>query len=458
MRRIRWASIGLTVAAIALLILLPQCTSVHRDQVYVSPDGVVHHVVNGEEMEVTIRGLQATTQPSTAQSAGWTGRGDFRADPAHLPAYVTVTIVSESPGAFTRQSSSISAEHVDIQLLPEAAPAQAKSNKDASSIRLSILRPAGRLVLTGVGDAKSASGNVTFDPDPNYFPELQRLTGTPITPERTLALMLDDLPLDYVQAIRDAGYQPSLDDVLSLRHHGVTPGYAKGFREAGYEFSCAQLIQLNNYGIRPDYARELREAGYDLGIDQIIKLNNYGIRPGYMKGLAAAGYKFDVDQVIHLNNYGIRPEYVQAFADAGYRLQVDQLVKLSNYGIRPELAKATTQASRKQLTTDELINLSQYGIRAEYITGFSQAGYNFSTSELIKLSQYGIRPDYAKGMRDAGYSFSADDLIQLSQYGVRPDFAAALHVTDRPNLGARDIIDLSQKGIDAQTLRKLRGS
>ncbi len=54
--------------------------------------------------------------------------------------------------------------------------------------------------------------------------------------------------------MKEEGYRPStIDEIVRLRDHGVTPGFVNHVRARGYKEETAEgLIYLKNCGLRKD--------------------------------------------------------------------------------------------------------------------------------------------------------------------------------------------------------------
>jgi hypothetical protein len=60
--------------------------------------------------------------------------------------------------------------------------------------------------------------------------------------------------VEHVKAMKEEGYRPStIDEIVRLRDHGVTPGFVNHVRARGYKEETAEgLIYLKNCGLRKD--------------------------------------------------------------------------------------------------------------------------------------------------------------------------------------------------------------
>ena len=64
----------------------------------------------------------------------------------------------------------------------------------------------------------------------------------------------------------------TLEPLIELRDHGVTPAYVRQLSEQGYKGLAADdLRRSRDHGITPEYVRAMQEAGYTaLPMEQLI--------------------------------------------------------------------------------------------------------------------------------------------------------------------------------------------
>ncbi len=320
-----------------------------------------------------------------------------------------------SPIQLTSKWTEDKAEHVSSTFI--AKP----DNKSATQPdAITIKRDSGMLTL-------ARSGEASLRISTEYLAALSEITGQSVPPHRGLEVFSHDLKLSYARAIRDAAYKPTFADLINLDRHGVKPQFAKAARDAGYDFSIADLIDLDRHGVSADTVRGLKEAGFNLTASQIVDFDRHGIGVAYARDMRKAGIEQPRD-IIELDRHGISGSYVQAMGTAGYTQPKD------------------------------LIELDRHGISKDYAAKLKQVGYTFSVNDLIELDRHGVGSDYAAKLKEAGYDFSAQDLIKLDRHGVSSSFAAALAEPGKPKLSCDTLVDLSNKGIDAATIKKIRGS
>jgi len=314
-----------------------------------------------------------------------------------------------------------------------------------------LKREAGTLKFDRTTDA---GGQVTLTIDPAYIAAVTDATGQTPTADQKLALFRSGMGLGYVRAIKDAGYKVTLEELFDLRNNGVSADYIVALKKAGYDLKPAQIVNLSRNGIGRDFAVSLRESGFVLTDEQLVKLSRNGVGRDYARDMKAAGYG-GVDDIVELSRNGISRSFAQQMGHGGKR-PVKALIELNRNGVGPSYGDSFAKLGY-EFSDDDLIKLARNGVGANFAKSILEAGYTFSADELIELSRNGVSSDYAKRARQAGYRLTAGDLVELSRNGVSSNFLASLHDPNRPNLSVDAIVDLNRRGVDAATVKKLRG-
>jgi hypothetical protein len=311
-----------------------------------------------------------------------------------------------------------------------------------------IHRDAGTLTL-------NSSSEASLRISPDYLSALSSITGESIPPHRGRELFHDNLKLSFARSIKEAGYKPTYADLVALDRHGVRADFAKAIRDAGYDFSIADVITLNRHGLRADNMRALKEAGFNLTAGQLIELDRHGIRPDYARDMRKAGFE-QTSQIIDLDRHGISANFVRDMNAAGFK-DAGDIIDLNRHGISAADVTKFKKAGY-EFSKSEVIDLNRNGVSSDSASQLKSAGYTFPAKDLIDLNRNGVSADYARQLKTAGYDFTAQDLIKLNRHGVPSTFAAALRDPTKSNLSPDTLIDLNNKGLDADTIKKIRGS
>jgi beta-lactamase regulating signal transducer with metallopeptidase domain len=107
--------------------------------------------------------------------------------------------------------------------------------------------------------------------------------------------------------------------------------YIEGLQSAGLKsLTVDEIIALKIHGVTPDYIRELRAAGIEANSPELVSLKIHQVTPDYIRGLAAAGLtNLRVHDYLAAKIQGITPEFVQAIRSHGFKdLTLRQLIAL----------------------------------------------------------------------------------------------------------------------------------
>jgi hypothetical protein len=202
----------------------------------------------------------------------------------------------------------------------------------------------------------------------------------------------DDAPSgSYIDALAELGYRNlSVDQLIEMRNHGVSPGYLKGLKALGYQLPS---------------------------VETAIRLVDHGVSVGYIKKMSEIGYKnLSFDDLIEAVDHGVRPDVIEAFKAAGYNnLTMEQAVRAVDHGVGPGYIKSMSEVGFDKLSLEQLIRLRDHGVSAEYVREIRALGYsNVTAEQFVRLADHGVSPAFLRKARERGFNnLSLDELIKL---------------------------------------------
>jgi beta-lactamase regulating signal transducer with metallopeptidase domain len=107
--------------------------------------------------------------------------------------------------------------------------------------------------------------------------------------------------------------------------------YIEGLQSAGLkELTVDEIIALKIHGVTPDYIREMRGVGLEANSPELVSLKIHQVTPEYVRGLTAAGLgNLQMRDYLAAKIQGITPEFVQAIRSHGFKdLTLRQLIAL----------------------------------------------------------------------------------------------------------------------------------
>ncbi len=269
----------------------------------------------------------------------------------------------------------------------------------------------------------------------------------------------------YIEEMAALGYTNlTVDEIISLKNHGVTPEFVRELKAAGYDkLSVRELIRLRSTDASPQTIKELKDAGLDqLPLDALIRVQTHGVTASYIRELSALGYKnLSADQFVRAKDHGVSPGFVRELQSAGYKdLSIEELIRARDHGVDPSFVREVREAGYDALKMDQLIRCRDHGVDAEFIKGMQSAGFKgASVDQLIRARDHGTDPEFISKIRALGYGeTSLDQFIRMRDHGVTPDYIESIKKAGYSNVSADQLIRMRDHGVDARFIERARSN
>jgi beta-lactamase regulating signal transducer with metallopeptidase domain len=97
----------------------------------------------------------------------------------------------------------------------------------------------------------------------------------------------------YIGGLQAAGLKDlTVDEIIALKIHEVTPEYIQGLRAAGLQANSSELVSLKIHEVTPDYVRDLAAAGLTgLQVHDYLAARVQGITPEFVQKIRSHGFK-----------------------------------------------------------------------------------------------------------------------------------------------------------------------
>jgi len=254
--------------------------------------------------------------------------GSWSLGPSDQPGNVEFSLQSSEGN--DHYSTSSTWKLADLRGLDWAAAAK-------HDVSFAIARDAGTVDCKGFVQDQRGAGLFTFQPNPQYRPEMAKL-GFEFDDRELFSATLFDVSFDFARTMKSAAVR-GLDagKLLAFRIHGVTPQFVRDLRGAGLEAADAgKLIAFRIHGVTPEFVNELRGAGLKVtDEDKLIAFRIHGVSAEFAGQIGHLGFPHaPPDQLIALRIHGVTPEYIEGLRSKGMQnLTLDQLISLRIHGI-----------------------------------------------------------------------------------------------------------------------------
>jgi beta-lactamase regulating signal transducer with metallopeptidase domain len=121
-----------------------------------------------------------------------------------------------------------------------------------------------------------------------------------------------DDPKDSDKPMTESG-PLTVDELIALRIHGVTPAFIAEMRNVFGSLSLKQVRQLKTMGVTAKYVADIRAAGVNITTPkEAVQLKMYGVTPEFVRSLAAAGYsKLTPRDLARLAMAGVNADFIR---------------------------------------------------------------------------------------------------------------------------------------------------
>ena len=286
-------------------------------------------------------------------------QGEWKLEPTDRPGQVQMELHSSWQNGSSQGSSTNSFGIAKSDLF-------GRGSSDGHDVDFSLVRDAGRLHFRGElrQHGERGSGEYTFEPDPAFTAELERMGFRRVQPDDLMRLCLHDIGREWIRGFSRQADRLTVDDLVRFKVHDVSPAFVDAMAASGYrDLSADDLVRLKVHDVSIDYVRTLGNLGYDRpSADDLVRLKVHGVEPSYVRELLAlADPRPSIDDMVRLHVHGVEPGYVREFRSLGYeRLAADDLVRLKVHGVSPSDARRA-RARYGEISADELIRLKTRG-------------------------------------------------------------------------------------------------
>jgi bla regulator protein blaR1 len=267
----------------------------------------------------------------------------------------------------------------------------------------------------------------------------------------------------FIEEMIALGYTNlSVDDLIDLKNHGVTPQLVRELKAQGYDkLTVEQLLRLASNGVSTQFIKELKDAGLEQApIESLVRLQTHDVSARFIKELGELGYKnLSADQLTRVASHGVTPQFIRGLQSAGYgELAIDEIVRARDHGVGAEFIKAIRDQGYDGLTMEQVIRTRDHGVDAEFIREMNSAGFGRLPLDLIVRAQdHGVSPEFIRKFRSAGYSNDPlDKIIRAKDHGVTLDYIESVRKAGYDNAPLDQLVRMKDHGVDAEFIRRAK--
>jgi len=268
-------------------------------------------------------------------------------------AFLGVAHAALGASASPKQEQGSSSE---IVVRPEAAPAKERTTQGAKPAPAAASQPAPKPQTNRDKDQQTASDD--SNKKESYLDGMEAAGFKNLTVDELISMKIQGVTPGYVKEMHELGLQPTPDELVGMRVQGIMPEYIREMRKFYSNLNIDELIGMKVQGVTPEDKREFHELGLQPSADELIGMKVQGVTPNYVREMRATGLKPNTDELIGMKVQGITQEYVKSMQAAGFKdLDCDELIGAKVQGITPEFIEKARKHGFQNLTLDKLMAL-----------------------------------------------------------------------------------------------------
>lgn len=201
---------------------------------------------------------------------------------------------------------------------------------------------------------------------------------------------------DFIDAMARAGLKNlSVDQLVALKIHGVTPEYIGQMKAAGFPSDPEHLAAFRIHGITPEYANEWKSRGMTLTPDQLMAFKIHNVTAASLDQMKALGYALEPEKAVAMRIHSITPEYAKSWREAGYpEVTFDQLLALKIHGADGAYVAELKKLGFSNLSVDQILQARIFSINSNFVASARRHGFeNLTFQQLVRLKMTGVISD-----------------------------------------------------------------
>lgn len=159
------------------------------------------------------------------------------------------------------------------------------------------------------------------------------------------------------QDARDRGRDRNdeADAVIASKAVGLTPEYIDAMRAAGFDGSVDDLTGARAVGVTPEFARQMRQYDSNVDLGTITGARATGMDPAYFSQMRRLFPGLSVDDAVGLRATGVTYAFAQQMRSLFPRVTADQLQGMSAVGVTPAFVGEMRRQGLRADSPDQVI-------------------------------------------------------------------------------------------------------
>jgi hypothetical protein len=281
--------------------------------------------------------------------------------------------------------------------------------------------------------------------------------GVKLNIKQAVQLSSHDYNAKTVRLLVDNGLKYDAEELINLASHNISANFIIDWKKSGYDLSVKDLIYAQQRNINAQYAAQWQQAGMELNLENLYWAMQRNLQANQYPLWKNAGYDLSLEQLYWVNQRNINPRQAAEWNDAGYELSIEQLFWASQRNLNPRDAASWKKAGF-EISLENLFWANQRNIHSDDHSAWKDSGYELSLEQLYWAKQRNVNPNEAAEWKNAGYNFSIEDLYELKQHNIGSSYGASLADPSYEPLTAKQLIELKQSNMSAETINNLRKS
>jgi hypothetical protein len=292
-----------------------------------------------------------------------------------------------------------------------------------------VKRDAGTVTFTGTFSNDRGHGTYTYTEDASFKDYLTQAGFRDITEELMLHLFFTNIDKKYFAYMKENGYEGiTMSELKDLAYQDVNydilSRYLELFKKEGFgKVSVDQIVELREHGVSPGFIGNLHELGYKtLSLDKAQELVDHGVSIAFIRELQSMGYNnISLDNAQELVDHGVSADFIREFHQMGYKDMTPETAReLVDHGVSVQFVREFQHLGYKDISLDRATELADHGVKPSFVSRFKELGFvDISLRKAEELADHGVTTEFIKKMQDKGLkNLSLDEYIRLADAGM----------------------------------------